>query len=121
MTRDEVKKILMIIESAYPNYKPPNKTNAIDVWNLMLEEYTYKQVSVALKSYILSDTRCNTRKIPLRSKCVARPMARIRRLMGEFSLRQEIPWYRPHEDSTPKAMTTYSCTSIEPPKYHVRY
>lgn len=56
MTRDEVKKILMIIESAYPNYKPPNKTNAIDVWNLMLEEYTYQQVSVALKSYILSDT-----------------------------------------------------------------
>ena len=56
MTREEVKKILMIIESAYPNYKPPNKTNAIDVWNLMLEEYTYQQVSVALKSYILSDT-----------------------------------------------------------------
>lgn len=56
MTRDEAKKILMVIESAYPNYKPPNKTNAIDVWNLMLEEYTYQQVSVALKSYILSDT-----------------------------------------------------------------
>lgn len=40
----------------YPNYKPNNLTETVDVWNMMLSDYTYEQVSVALKAYILSDT-----------------------------------------------------------------
>lgn len=56
MTRDESKEILMSIQAAYPNYKPQDKTIAINTWFYMLEAYTYAQVSVALKNYILSDT-----------------------------------------------------------------
>lgn len=41
---------------SYPNYKPSDLTETIDVWTRMLEEYDYKQVSVALKSYVLADT-----------------------------------------------------------------
>ena len=39
----------------YPNYKPNNLSETVDVWNMMLEEYSYEQVSVALKAYIHSD------------------------------------------------------------------
>lgn len=41
---------------SYPNYKPNNISETVDVWNMMLSEYTYDQISVALKTYILSDT-----------------------------------------------------------------
>lgn len=39
----------------YPNYKPNNLSETVDVWNMMLENCTYEQVSVALKAYINSD------------------------------------------------------------------
>lgn len=56
MTRDETKKIIRIIADSYPNYKPIDISETIDVWCMMLEDYTYQQVAVALKAYILSDT-----------------------------------------------------------------
>lgn len=40
----------------YPNYKPSNLSETVDVWNMMLEEYSYEQISVALKAYVHSDT-----------------------------------------------------------------
>lgn len=56
MIRDEAKKILMSIQAAYPNYKPPDKSVAVDTWLCMLEAYTYEHINAALKAYILSDT-----------------------------------------------------------------
>lgn len=56
MTRDDAKKIIMIIASAYPNFKPLDLSNTVDTWHLLLSDYTYEQISVALKAYILSDT-----------------------------------------------------------------
>lgn len=41
---------------SYPNYKPMDLSETVDVWTMMLEEYTYEQISVALKAYVLSDT-----------------------------------------------------------------
>ncbi len=40
----------------YPNYKPSNLSETVDVWNMMLEEYSYSQISTALKTYVCSDT-----------------------------------------------------------------
>lgn len=40
----------------YPNYKPSNLSETVDVWNMMLEEYSYSQISTALKTYVHSDT-----------------------------------------------------------------
>lgn len=57
MTREETKKIIRIISASYPNFNPPDLSEMVDVWNLMLEDFTYQQVSMALKSYILSDTK----------------------------------------------------------------
>ena len=56
MTREETVKIIRIMVDSYPNYKPNNVSETVDVWNMMLSEYTYEQISVALKAYVLSDT-----------------------------------------------------------------
>jgi hypothetical protein len=41
---------------SYPNYKPNNISEMVDVWCMMLEDYNYNQISVALKAYVTSDT-----------------------------------------------------------------
>ena len=56
MKREETVKIIRIICDCYPNYKPNNLTETVDVWNMMLSDYTYEQISLALKAYILTDT-----------------------------------------------------------------
>lgn len=56
MTRDETVKIIRIMCDCYPNYKPNNLSETVDVWQMMLDEYSYNQVSVALKAYVTSDT-----------------------------------------------------------------
>ena len=55
MTREDTQKILMIIQAAYPNYRPQDKTTTVNVWCEMLSEYNYNQVSAAVKAYITSD------------------------------------------------------------------
>lgn len=56
MTRDETKKILMVMQASFPNYHPVDPAATLNTWELMLQEYTYEQISMALKSYILTDT-----------------------------------------------------------------
>ena len=55
MTREETVKIIRIMVDSYPNYKPNNISETVDVWCMMLDEYTYEQVATGLKCYILSD------------------------------------------------------------------
>lgn len=55
MTREETVKIIRIMCDCYPNYKPNNLSETVDVWNMMLNNYSYEQVSAALKAYINSD------------------------------------------------------------------
>lgn len=55
MTRDETIKILMVIQAAYPNYKPQDKTIAVNVWTEMLSDVPYEKVNAALKAYIQTD------------------------------------------------------------------
>jgi hypothetical protein len=56
LTRDETVKIIRIMCDCYPNYKPNNLSETVDVWQMMLDEYSYNQVSIALKAYVTSDT-----------------------------------------------------------------
>lgn len=56
MTREETVKIMRIICDSYPNYKPTNLSEIVDVWCMMLSDYTYDEVSIALKAYITSNT-----------------------------------------------------------------
>lgn len=52
MTRDETINILMSIQAAYPSFKVPDKTVAVNTWCSLLRDYEYSQVSAALKKYI---------------------------------------------------------------------
>lgn len=56
MTREETVKIIRIMVDSYPNYKPNNISETVDVWKMMLSDYDYNIVAMALKAYILSDT-----------------------------------------------------------------
>ena len=56
MTRDETIELLMMVQAAFPNYKRPDKTVAVNTWFLMLADYPYQQVQMALKAYIATDT-----------------------------------------------------------------
>ena len=41
MLREETAKLLMMIQGAYPNYKPDNKTVTINTWNLALSDISF--------------------------------------------------------------------------------
>lgn len=56
MTRDETVNLLMVIQAAYPNYKPQDKSIAVNTWFMMLGEYEYETVMMAIKSFIATDT-----------------------------------------------------------------
>lgn len=56
MTREETVKIIRIICGSFSNFKPSDLSETVDIWNMMLDEYTYNQIAGALKSYILSDS-----------------------------------------------------------------
>lgn len=56
MTRKETIELLMVIQSAYPNFKPPDKTVAVDTWYTMLRDMDYNVVQMGLRAYITSDT-----------------------------------------------------------------
>lgn len=57
MTRDETIEILMVVQAAYPNYKPHDKTVTVNLWYEMLLDYSYPQVGAAVKAYIRTDKR----------------------------------------------------------------
>lgn len=57
MNREEAKTIVHAIVCAYPNYKPDNLTETVNIWAAMLKDYEYKHISAALKAYILQDTK----------------------------------------------------------------
>lgn len=57
MTRDEVIKIQMVIQAAYPNYNPPDKTITADTWLVLLNDFTYEQVLAAVHAFIRTDKK----------------------------------------------------------------
>lgn len=42
--------------ASYPNYKPIDISETIDIWASMLSDYSYDNIALALKSYITTDT-----------------------------------------------------------------
>ena len=48
MTREETVKIIRIMVDSYPNYKPNDISETVDVWLMMLSDYDYNLVAMAL-------------------------------------------------------------------------
>lgn len=56
MTREQIQDFLAMIQSAYPNFNPPNKTTAVNAWKLALEDYEKNTVHMAFKLYMQTNT-----------------------------------------------------------------
>ena len=56
MTREDVIKLLMMVQAAHPNYKPPDKTVTVNMWHEMLKECDETSVMMGLKEFIKTDT-----------------------------------------------------------------
>ena len=56
MTKNEVIKLLMTIQTFYPNYQVENKEFTINAWYAIIGDYDYKPMEKALQTYITTDT-----------------------------------------------------------------
>ncbi len=57
MTREETQKILMAIQSVFPNFHVENKTFTVNTWNMVLQDFKYEDVEMALVAYVRTETR----------------------------------------------------------------
>ena len=64
MTRDEVKKVLIVIENTFSTFKVENKTQTIDVWFSFLQGIPYEVIDNALKVYIATSGSAFAPSIP---------------------------------------------------------
>lgn len=56
MTKNEVIKLLMTIQTFYPNYRVDNKEFTINAWYTIIGDCDYKLMEKALQAYITTDT-----------------------------------------------------------------
>jgi len=56
MERNDVQDLLAMIQGAYPNFNPPDKTATVNAWAMALEEYGRDEVALAFKLYMKSNT-----------------------------------------------------------------
>ena len=52
MTREECKQLIMICEATYPNFRASNPAETLNAWEMVLGEYDYQTMLMALKMYI---------------------------------------------------------------------
>lgn len=52
MTKEEVKKILMVLEVTFSNFTVDNPERMVDAWHLFLSEYPAEEILLAMKTYI---------------------------------------------------------------------
>lgn len=55
MTRQEVQGLLSMIQATYSNYRPENKTAAVNAWEMAMGDYSKEQCYIAFRAYIQSD------------------------------------------------------------------
>lgn len=55
MNREEAKQVLMVAQAAWPNWKIPDKTVAVNLWQTMFADCDYQLVLTALQSYMVSE------------------------------------------------------------------
>lgn len=55
MTREETKKLLMVMQVTFKTYQVENKTLETDVWYGYFKEYDYEIVETALKVYVATE------------------------------------------------------------------
>lgn len=56
MNINESKKIIAVMMMSYPNYNPIDIDSTAQLFSQMMADYSYKQVDMALRSFIATDT-----------------------------------------------------------------
>lgn len=56
MTRDETKKLLMVLSQFYSNFNPSNLSFATDVWHKVIGAHDYKVMEKAVMDYVNTNT-----------------------------------------------------------------
>lgn len=56
MQMEDARKFVAVLMVTYPNYNPIDEELAAETWASITEEYSYKQVDMALKIYMKSNT-----------------------------------------------------------------
>lgn len=56
MTRNEVQDLLAMVQGAYPNFNPANKSATVNAWTMALEDFDKNKIAVALKVYMRTNT-----------------------------------------------------------------
>lgn len=56
MTRDETKKLLMVLSQFYSNFNPSNLSFATDVWHKVIGGHDYKVMEKAVMDYVNTNT-----------------------------------------------------------------
>ncbi len=56
MTKDDVRKLLLTIDSAYPNFNAKNPGQMVDVWYDILKDKDIGEIAASLKAYIMTNT-----------------------------------------------------------------
>lgn len=68
MSKQETQKILIVIESLYPNFRISNRAETLQAWAWALNEYEYTDVNKALNIYIKTN---NTNFAPSVNQIIA--------------------------------------------------
>ena len=56
MTRAEIQDLLAMIQGAYPNYNPQNKTATVNAWLIALEDMDKNVIAMAFKNYLRTNS-----------------------------------------------------------------
>lgn len=54
MTKDETRKILMVVDAVYPSFKVENPESMVDAWYFFLQDYDAEEILLGLKTFISS-------------------------------------------------------------------
>lgn len=57
MTKQETQKLLILIESMWPNWNPKNRPVLVEAWNEAFQNIGYEEAYVALMHYFKHDTK----------------------------------------------------------------
>jgi hypothetical protein len=83
MTREETQKLLLAINSIYPNFKIEDKTIAVDAWHWALEEYPAAAVKGALQIYVKTNKSGFAPSVSQLIDCMHKPQENDRLSEGE--------------------------------------
>lgn len=83
MTRDETKKLIRGLTALYPNWKPSNLTDTVDVWQWALQEYSQEAVQSALTIYIKTNGTGFAPSVSQLIDCMHAPKENSRLTEGE--------------------------------------